>query len=174
MGKIANDMARLAESIIDARAERAEMKARLAEENEVRRTEVNAKLNEISAKQAAQAKRDKTARVHFVNNLSDNVETMLGDFDAAHQDMAKRTKATRKAAVNRIKTETHNSLDAFAEEMEIARDVWRATTGSTVRQPRKKAVTTHNSDALGSLTRDFAADLPQRPRFARIRTRRRG
>jgi hypothetical protein len=173
MGKIANDMARLAESIIDARAERAEMKARLADEADARRTEVNAKLNEISSKQAAQAKRDKTARVQFVNNLSDKVGTMLNDFDAAHQDMAKRTKATRKATVNRIKTETHNSLDAFAEEMEIAREVWRNTTGKQAVRS-KRAVTTHNSDALGSLTRDFAADLPQRPRFARIRTRRRG
>lgn len=165
MKTIASDMAKLAGSIVDGRAKRAEMKIELAGEAKSRKIRVTSELENLSKQQAEKAERDKTTRRQFVQKLNSEVDALLENFDANHKDVSARTKAVRQANVAKLKNDIHEKLDAFADELDSARDVWQSTLNG--KKGRKVTVNLSNGDsALGSLTRDFASELSQRPRAA--------
>ncbi|AEB09631.1 hypothetical protein [Desulfobacca acetoxidans] len=66
----------------------------------------------------------RVARKGFVKDLSSNTATMRANFRRAHNDMARTTKAERRAAVAHLKKTVGAMRHAFAADLEGARKAW--------------------------------------------------
>jgi hypothetical protein len=64
------------------------------------------------------------ARKGFVKNLTQNTAAMMASFHRAHRDMARKTKAERRAGVAHLKKTVGAMRHAFAADLEGARQAW--------------------------------------------------
>ncbi|MHB9072966.1 MAG: hypothetical protein ACYC6G_05525 [Desulfobaccales bacterium] len=64
------------------------------------------------------------ARKGFVKDLTHNVATMKANFRRAHNEMAKKTKAERRAAMAHLKKTVGDMRHAFAADLDGARRAW--------------------------------------------------
>ncbi len=64
------------------------------------------------------------ARKGFVKDLTHNVAAMQAKFRRTHHDMARKTKAERRAAVAHLKKTVGAMRHAFAADLEGARRAW--------------------------------------------------
>jgi hypothetical protein len=64
------------------------------------------------------------ARKGFVKNLTQNTAAMMASFHRAHRDMARKTKAERRAGVAHLKKTVGAMRHAFAADLEGARRAW--------------------------------------------------
>jgi hypothetical protein len=66
----------------------------------------------------------RSARHGFVKDLSHHVATMKANFRRARLDMARKTKAERRAAVNHLKKTVAGLRQEFAADLQGARKAW--------------------------------------------------
>jgi hypothetical protein len=64
------------------------------------------------------------ARKGFVKDLTTNVSAMKANFRRAHNEMAKTTKAERRAAMAHLKKTVGDMRHAFAADLDGARRAW--------------------------------------------------
>jgi uncharacterized membrane protein len=64
------------------------------------------------------------ARQGFVKDLTHHVATMKANFHRAHMEMARKTKAERRAAVSHLRKTVGAMRHAFAADLEGARKAW--------------------------------------------------
>jgi hypothetical protein len=64
------------------------------------------------------------ARKGFVKDLTNNVAAMKANFRRAHNDMAKKTRTERRAAMAHLKKTVGDMRHAFAADLEGARRAW--------------------------------------------------
>ena len=64
------------------------------------------------------------ARKGFVKDLTQNTAALMAKFHRAHKDMARKTKAERRAAVAHLKKTVGAMRHAFAADLDGARRVW--------------------------------------------------
>jgi len=64
------------------------------------------------------------ARKGFVKDLTFNVKAMKANFHRAHQEMARKTRAERRAAISHLKKTVGAMRHAFAADLEGARKAW--------------------------------------------------
>jgi len=64
------------------------------------------------------------ARKGFVKDLTHNTATLMANFHRAHRDMARKTKAERRAAVAHLKKSVGAMRHAFAADLDGARRAW--------------------------------------------------
>jgi hypothetical protein len=64
------------------------------------------------------------ARKGFVRDLTHNVGTMKANFRKAHQEMARKTRAERRAGVAHLKKTVGAMRHAFAADLVGARRAW--------------------------------------------------
>lgn len=64
------------------------------------------------------------ARKGFVKDLTHNVATMKATFRRAHNEMARKTKAERRAAMAHLKKTVGDMRHAFAADLDGARRAW--------------------------------------------------
>jgi hypothetical protein len=64
------------------------------------------------------------ARKGFVKDLTHNTAALMASFHRAHRDMARKTKAERRAAVAHLKKTVGAMRHAFAADLEGARQAW--------------------------------------------------
>jgi hypothetical protein len=64
------------------------------------------------------------ARKGFVKDLTHNVATMKANFRRAHNEMARKTKAERRAAMAHLKKTVGDMRHAFATDLDGARRAW--------------------------------------------------
>jgi hypothetical protein len=64
------------------------------------------------------------ARTGFVKDLTHNVATMKANFRRAHNEMARRTKSERRAAVANLKKTVGAMRHEFAADLDGARRAW--------------------------------------------------
>jgi hypothetical protein len=64
------------------------------------------------------------ARKGFVKDLTHNVATMKANFRRAHNEMARKTKAERRAAMAHLKKTVGDMRHAFAADLDGARRAW--------------------------------------------------
>ncbi|MCX5894179.1 MAG: hypothetical protein NTW80_14690 [Deltaproteobacteria bacterium] len=64
------------------------------------------------------------ARKGFVKDLTHDVATMKANFHRAHMDMARKTKAERRAAVSHLRKTVGAMRHAFASDLQGARQAW--------------------------------------------------
>jgi hypothetical protein len=64
------------------------------------------------------------ARKGFVKDLTHNVATMKANFRRAHNEMARKTKAERRAAIAHLKKSVGDMRHAFAADLDGARRAW--------------------------------------------------
>jgi hypothetical protein len=64
------------------------------------------------------------ARKGFVKDLTHNVATMKANFRRAHNEMARKTKAERRAAMAHLKKSVGDMRHAFAADLDGARRAW--------------------------------------------------
>jgi adenylyl- and sulfurtransferase ThiI len=64
------------------------------------------------------------ARKGFLKNLTHNVATMKANFRRAHQEMARKARAERQAALNRLKKTVGAMRHELAADLEGARRAW--------------------------------------------------
>jgi hypothetical protein len=64
------------------------------------------------------------ARKGFVRDLNHNVAAMKANFRRAHNEMAKQTKAERRAAMAHLKKTVGDMRHAFAADLDGARRAW--------------------------------------------------
>jgi hypothetical protein len=63
-------------------------------------------------------------RKGFVKDLTNNVSAMKANFRRAHNEMAKQTKAERRAALAHLKKTVGDMRHAFAADLDGARRAW--------------------------------------------------
>ncbi len=64
------------------------------------------------------------ARKGFVKDLTHNTAALMDSFHRAHRDMARKTKAERRAGVAHLKKTVGAMRHAFAADLEGARKAW--------------------------------------------------
>jgi hypothetical protein len=64
------------------------------------------------------------ARKGFVKDLTNNVAAMKANFRRAHNEMAKKTKAERRAAMAHLRKTVGDMRHAFAADLDGARRAW--------------------------------------------------
>ena len=64
------------------------------------------------------------ARKGFVKDLTHNTAALMANFRRAHKDMARKTKAERRAAVAHLKKTVGAMRHAFAADLDGARRAW--------------------------------------------------
>jgi len=64
------------------------------------------------------------ARKGFVKDLTNNTAALMANFHRAHKDMARKTKAERRAAVTHLKKTVGAMRHAFAADLDGARRAW--------------------------------------------------
>ncbi len=64
------------------------------------------------------------ARQGFVKDLTSHVATMKANFHRAHLEMARKTKAERRAAMRHLKQTVGAIRHAFAADLQGARKAW--------------------------------------------------
>ena len=63
-------------------------------------------------------------RKGFVKHLTHNTAALMASFHRAHKDMARKTKAERRAAVAHLKKTVGAMRHAFAADLDGARRAW--------------------------------------------------
>jgi hypothetical protein len=63
-------------------------------------------------------------RKGFVKDLTHNTAALMASFHRAHRDMARKTKAERRAGVAHLKKTVGAMRHAFAADLEGARKAW--------------------------------------------------
>ena len=66
----------------------------------------------------------RAARKGFVKDLTQNTAALMANFHRAHRDMARKTKAERRAGVAHLKKTVGAMRHAFAADLEGARKAW--------------------------------------------------
>jgi hypothetical protein len=66
----------------------------------------------------------RTARKGFIKDLTHNTATLMANFHRAHKDMARKTKAERRAAVTHLKKTVGAMRHEFAADLDGARRAW--------------------------------------------------
>jgi len=64
------------------------------------------------------------ARKGFVKDLTNNTAALMANFHRAHKDMARKTKAERRAAVTHLQKTVGAMRHAFAADLDGARRAW--------------------------------------------------
>ena len=64
------------------------------------------------------------ARKGFVKDLTKNTAALMAHFHRTHKDMARKTKAERRAAVTHLKKSVGAMRHAFAADLDGARRAW--------------------------------------------------
>jgi molybdenum-dependent DNA-binding transcriptional regulator ModE len=64
------------------------------------------------------------ARKGFVKDLTQNTAALMANFHRAHRDMARKTKAERRAAAAHLKKTVSAMRHAFAADLDGARRAW--------------------------------------------------
>ena len=64
------------------------------------------------------------ARKGFVKDMTHNTAALMANFHRAHRDMARKTKAERRAAVAHLKKTVGAMRHAFAADLDGARRAW--------------------------------------------------
>ncbi len=64
------------------------------------------------------------ARKGFIKNLKHNVATMKANFQRAHNEMARKARAERQAALNHLKKTVGAMRHEMAADLEGARRAW--------------------------------------------------
>jgi len=64
------------------------------------------------------------ARKGFVKDLTQNSAALMANFHRAHKDMARKTKAERRAAVAHLKKTVGAMRHAYAADLDGARRAW--------------------------------------------------
>jgi molybdenum-dependent DNA-binding transcriptional regulator ModE len=64
------------------------------------------------------------ARKGFVKHLTHNTAALMASFHRAHRDMARKTRAERRAAVVHLKKSVGAMRHAFAKDLDGARRAW--------------------------------------------------
>ena len=66
----------------------------------------------------------RTARKGFIKDLTQNTAALMANFHRAHKDMARKTKAERRAAVAHLKKSVGAMRHAYAADLDRARRAW--------------------------------------------------
>jgi len=66
----------------------------------------------------------RSARKGFVKDLTHNTAALMANFHRVHKDMARKTKAERRAAVAHLKKTVGAMRHAFAADLDGARRAW--------------------------------------------------
>ena len=66
----------------------------------------------------------RSARKGCVKDLTHNTAALMANFHRAHKDMARKTKAERRAAVAHLKKSVGAMRHAFAADLDGARRAW--------------------------------------------------
>ena len=64
------------------------------------------------------------ARKGFIKNLTHNTAALMANFHRAHHDMARKTRAERRAAVAHLKKSVGAMRHAYAADLDGARRAW--------------------------------------------------
>jgi hypothetical protein len=160
MGKIADDMARLADEIYQAREDRVRLTQELTADAARRSGEVDVMLKNFHEKHEGMARQERARRGNFVAQLSHEVAATLGDFRTQHAEMAQTSQAQRRRSVRKVQAEVSVLLNDTAADMAAARAHWRRqpAPANTARRVRP-ATATNEDNALSELMRDFGAGL---------------
>jgi hypothetical protein len=66
----------------------------------------------------------RSARKGFIKDLTHNTAALMANFHRAHRDMARKTKAERRANVAHLKKSVGAMRHAFAADLDGARRAW--------------------------------------------------